>query len=135
MNTIKIIRVPVPSPTLFPHNTTNCYLIGNDKETLLVDAGYDQLETKIILEQTIIENRLATPKTIILTHSHPDHAPGIRQLMEWAPNVYCHQLEKQSTLDAISPWKKLSFLNDGDILKVAEEEIKIIHARDIQLVN
>lgn len=127
-NEIKIIRVPVPTPTLLPHTTTNCYLIGNEKECLLVDAGFDQPDTKLELENVLKENGLATPRTIILTHSHPDHAPGVRQLIEWDPDVYCHLLEKQSTLDVISPWKELSFLYDGDILKVADEEIRIIHA-------
>lgn len=127
-NDIKIIRVPIPTPTLLPHTTTNCYLIGNDQESLLIDAGYDQLETKKELEKVIKENGLATPRTIILTHSHPDHAPGVRQLTEWSPTVYCHQFEKQTTLDAISPWNKISFLNEGDIVKVAGEEIRIIHA-------
>ncbi|MGX6443224.1 MBL fold metallo-hydrolase [Neobacillus sp. K501] len=125
---IKVIRVPIPTPTLFPHTTTNSYLIGNGQECILVDAGYDKPETRIELEKSINEHKLAQPQKIILTHSHPDHAPGVRQLMEWEPVVYCHQLENQTTLDAISPWEKLSFLNDGDIIKVADEEVKIIHA-------
>jgi glyoxylase-like metal-dependent hydrolase (beta-lactamase superfamily II) len=124
---IKIIRVPIPTPTLLPHFTTNCYLIGNERESLLVDAGYDQNETRNELEKAIKETGFATPKSIILTHSHPDHAPGVRQLTHWSPTVYCHQLEKQATLDAILPWTDLYFLNDGDLFKVAGEEITIIH--------
>ena len=127
-NNFKIIRIPIPSPTLLPFTATNSYLIGNDQESVLVDAGYDQQETKIELEQAIKEYSLATPKSIILTHSHPDHAPGVRQLMDWSPTVYCHQLEKQATLTAISPWNTVSFLTDGDIFKVADVEITIIHA-------
>jgi endoribonuclease LACTB2 len=127
-NDLKIIRVPIPSPTLLPYTATNCYLIGNDQESILVDAGYDQQETRIELERAIIENKLAAPKSIILTHSHPDHAPGVRQLMDWSPAVYCHQNEKQAALAAISPWTNLSFLNDGDIIRIADEEITVIHA-------
>lgn len=128
MKTLKIIRVPIPTPTLLPHTTTNCYLIGNNKECLLVDAGYDQQETKVELENVIKENGLAIPQTVILTHSHPDHAPGVRQLTAWNPTVYCHHNEKQATLAAISPWNDLTFLNEGDIFKVVDEEITIIHA-------
>jgi endoribonuclease LACTB2 len=125
---LKIIRVPIPSPTLLPFTATNCYLIGNDQESILVDAGYDQQETKTELERAIKENGLATPKSIILTHSHPDHAPGVRQLLNWSPTVYCHHHEKQATISAISPWNDVSFLNDQDIFTVADEEITIIHA-------
>jgi ribonuclease/clavin/mitogillin len=125
---LKIIRVPIPSPTLLPYTATNCYLIGNDQECLLVDAGYNQQETRRELERAILENNLAIPKSIILTHSHPDHVPGVRQLIDWSPTVYCHHHEKQATLTAISPWNNLSFLTDEDIFKVADEEITIIHA-------
>ncbi|MGG3466931.1 MBL fold metallo-hydrolase [Neobacillus pocheonensis] len=125
---LKIVRVPISTPTLLPHTTTNCYLIGNNQESILIDAGFDQPNTIIDLEKAIKENGLAKPKTIILTHSHPDHAPGVRQLVDWNPTVYCHPLEKQATLDAIYPFSNLSLLNDGDIFSVAGEDISIIHA-------
>ncbi|WP_066062329.1 MBL fold metallo-hydrolase [Neobacillus soli] len=128
LNHLKIIRVPIPTPTLLPHTTTNCYLIGNNQESILVDAGYDKVETKIELERAIRENDFAIPNSIILTHSHPDHAPGVRQLTDWTPVVYCHHLEKQATLTVISPWNEISFLNDNDSIKVAGEDINIIHA-------
>lgn len=124
----KIIRVPISTPTLLPHFTTNCYLIGNNQESILIDAGFDQPDTKVDLNKAVIENGLAIPKQIILTHSHPDHAPGVRQLIDWDPVVYCHPVEKQSTLEAISPWTKLSYLNDGDLMTIADKEITIIHA-------
>jgi endoribonuclease LACTB2 len=125
---LKIIRIPIPTPTLWPHTTTNCYLIGNEQESLLVDAGYDQQETRVVLEKAIKENGIAKPKSIILTHSHSDHAPGVRQLMDWAPLVYCHKKESQAIRAAISPVNKLSFLNDEDSLRVADEVISVIHA-------
>ncbi|WP_042457101.1 MBL fold metallo-hydrolase [Neobacillus dielmonensis] len=127
-NELKIIRVPIHTPTILPHTTTNCYLIGNEQECLLVDAGYDVPETKQLLEKAIAENKLAVPKTIVLTHSHPDHAPGVRQLTDWGPTVYCHREEEQTSLDAISPWSKIAFLDDGDLLTIGNEKITILHA-------
>ncbi|WP_227937718.1 MBL fold metallo-hydrolase [Alkalihalobacillus deserti] len=125
--TIKIIRVPIQTPTLWPHTETNCYLIGNDKESLLVDAGYDHQTTKKELERAILENSLAKPKSIILTHSHPDHALGVRQLIDWSPIVYCHNDEKQAIMAAISPVNELSILNDDDIIRIAGLDITVIH--------
>lgn len=127
-NQLKIIRVPIPTPTLLPHFTTNGYLIGNENESILVDAGYDQPETRTELDEALKRNGIAIPHAIILTHSHPDHAPGVRQLMDWNPVIYCHQNEKQATLSAISPVDKVSFLNDGDVMHVGGEEIQVIHA-------
>lgn len=127
-NQLKIIRVPIPTPTLLPHTTTNGYIIGNKRESILVDAGYDQPETRKELEQALQKHDMAVPHAIILTHSHPDHAPGVRQLFDWNPTVYCHQHEEQPILSAISPWDDVSFLNDGDHLQIAGEEIEVIHA-------
>jgi endoribonuclease LACTB2 len=125
---LKIIRIPIPTPTLWPHTSTNCYLIGNEHESILLDAGYDQPETKQGLEDAIAQHNLATPRVILLTHFHPDHAPGVRQLVDWEPSILCHVKEKQAILDAIAPIKTVSALNDGDELTVAGVSLKIIHA-------
>ncbi|OLO36327.1 hypothetical protein BTR23_15765 [Alkalihalophilus pseudofirmus] len=124
---VKILRVPVPTPTLYPHTTTNCYVIGNERESILVDAGYDRKETRVEIEKVVNTNNLAQPKAIILTHSHRDHAPGVRQFIDWSPVVFCHENEKQEIKEAISPVTQLSFLKDGDIIKVGNTEIIIIH--------
>jgi len=127
-NPIKIVRVPISTPTLWPNTTTNCYLIGNKQESILVDAGYDQEITKEELNKALKENDLAIPKSIILTHSHRDHAPGVRQLMDWSPIIYCHPKEKQAILKAIFPVHAVSMLNDGDVIHIADLEIMIIHS-------
>jgi len=126
-NEVKVIRVPIPTPTLWPHTATNSYLIGNKFESILVDAGYDQQATKKELEKALKENGLAIPKSIILTHAHPDHAPGVRQLMDWSPIIYCHEREKEAVLAAIFPVNELSTLNEGDVLKIADTELAVIH--------
>lgn len=124
---IKIVQVPVPTPTLYPHTTTNCYLIGNEKESLLVDAGYDRKETRDKIKKAINENNLAQPRAVVLTHSHRDHAPGVRQFRDWAPTVYCHKDEKQDILKAISPITSISCLQDGATLRIADVDLTIIH--------
>lgn len=126
-DTIKVIRVPIPTPTLLPHTTTNAYLIGNEKESILVDAGYDTEDTRKLLEWEIKKHDLATPKRIILTHAHPDHAPGVRMLMHWMPTILCHPNEKEQVLSAISPWKEITHIEDKDFLKVNGEEIIVMH--------
>lgn len=128
VNSLKILRVPIPTPTLWPHASTNCYLIGNEHESILLDAGYNQPETKQGLAEVITKHGLATPNRILLTHFHPDHAPGVLQLMDWKATILCHEKEKQAILDAIAPIKAVSVLNDGEELTVAGVTLKIIHA-------
>jgi endoribonuclease LACTB2 len=124
---LKIIRVPIPTPTLWPHTSTNCYLIGNEHESMLLDAGYNQPETKQGLEKAIAEHMLATPRVIVLTHYHPDHAPGVRQLADWEPTILCHVNEKQAILDGIAPLKEVCTLNDEHELTVAGVKVKALH--------
>jgi glyoxylase-like metal-dependent hydrolase (beta-lactamase superfamily II) len=125
---IKVIRVAIPTPTLWPHTSTNCYVIGNEQESILADAGYDQAVTKSELDKALNEHNLAQPKGIVLTHHHPDHAPGVRQLTEWSAPIYCHALEEQKMREVIGPNTNLSFLKDGDSLLVAGHKVEILHA-------
>lgn len=127
MGNLKIVRVPIPTPTLWPHKTTNCYLIGNENESLLVDTGYDQEETKIELEKTLLITGLAKPKSIILTHYHLDHAPGVKQLLHWEPTVYCHPNELEEIGKVVSPLNTISTLEEGDVYKVDNETVDILH--------
>lgn len=126
-NELQVIRVPLTTPTLYPHTTANAFLIGNSEESILFDTGYDNEETKEKLESVIKENNLATPKAIIISHYHPDHAPGVRQLEHWSPVVYCHPKEEAQVREAISPVTNIALVNDGDILTIANEKMEVIH--------
>lgn len=124
---IKVVRVPIETPTLWPHTTTNSYLIGNEEESLLIDAGYDKQETKTEIERALQSYHLAIPKKIVLTHSHIDHAPGVKQLTDWKPIVYCHSLEKTAIEKAIYPYDRIQLLNDNDKLTIAGTDLIVIH--------
>ncbi|SET37121.1 Glyoxylase, beta-lactamase superfamily II [Salinibacillus kushneri] len=125
---IKIVRIPIKAPTLWPNTDSNSYLIGNEKETLLIDAGYDMAETKIAIENTIQQHQMAPPHSVVLTHYHQDHAPGVRQLNHILTKAYCHVKEFNEIKTAISPIQEIEQLVDGTILKVAERDIQILHS-------
>lgn len=127
MGNLKIVRVPIPSPTLWPHHTTNCYLVGNEKDSILIDAGYHQEETKIELEKVLLMTGIAQPKAILLTHYHPDHAPGVNQLLHWNPIIYCHSLELENMRSAISPIENISTLSDQETVLVDYETVTVLH--------
>ena len=127
-NEIQIIRIPVPSPTLWPHATTNCYLIGNKKTCILIDAGYNQLETKEVIESVLQTHDLAKPEKIILTHHHHDHALGVEQLKDWHAKIYCHQDEYTAITKLLPNNNNLHTLGEEDLLIVDTLLIEIIHA-------
>lgn len=127
MKNLQIVRVPIPTPTLWPYQTTNCYLIGNENESILVDAGYDQEETFIELEKVLLLTGMKRPHSIVLTHYHPDHAPGVKQLLEWNATVFCHNDELESIQTAISSVCHVERLIDQEQFLIDNEAVTILH--------
>ncbi|WP_194841266.1 MBL fold metallo-hydrolase [Salinibacillus xinjiangensis] len=126
-NQIRIIRIPISTPTLYPNTETNSYLIGNEEESLLVDAGYDQVDTIREVEKAIQDHDMVAPKRILLTHYHPDHAPGVRQLQHFSPTVLCHQKELEQIKEAIHPLTHIQTVHDGENIQIDGVNITIIH--------
>lgn len=127
MKNLKIVRVPIPTPTLWPHQTTNCYLIGTEKESILVDAGYDQEVTRTELQKALQMTGMAQPQSIILTHYHPDHAPGVNQLSEWNPTIYCHSYEFEAIQRTISPTSHLETVSVEEPFLIDQHKINLLH--------
>lgn len=124
----KMIRIPVPSPTLWPHVTTNCYLIGNKKNCILIDAGYNQPKTKEVIESVLRAHNMDKPEKIILTHHHHDHTLGVEQLKDWHAQIYCHQEEYTAIAKLLPSINNLHTLGEDDLLIVDTLVIEIIHA-------
>ena len=76
------ICFPVRTPTKPPATHTNCYLIYNSREILVIDPGSPYEDEQIALadciDDLISEGRIV--REIILTHVHPDHVAGVNAL-------------------------------------------------------
>lgn len=77
------ICFPVRTPTKPPATHTNCYLIYNSREILIIDPGSPYEEEQAALagcvDELMAEGR--TIREIILTHKHPDHVGGVNALL------------------------------------------------------
>ena len=76
------ICFPVRTPTKPPATHTNCYLIYNSQQILVIDPGspYEEEQRALAsaIDDLIREGRAV--REIILTHMHPDHVGGVNSL-------------------------------------------------------
>ncbi len=117
---------------------TNCYMVRSGEEVILIDVGFprEALEVaELLLERGWI------PKYIVATHGHFDHVMGVdairRRLKREIP-LYVHIADVELLARAGEALKKYfgiemdpprpnHLLEDGEILRVGELEIQVIH--------
>jgi hydroxyacylglutathione hydrolase len=75
---------------------TNCYIIHNEGNALIIDPGGNPEKVMALMEDLIL-----TPKAILLTHAHFDHIGAVQELREkYQIDVYLHSEEKNWLQDA-----------------------------------
>lgn len=117
----------------------NTYVVFNEnKNAFLIDPGnFSDEETKK-LNQFIADNELKI-RNILLTHAHIDHVLGLQKAFDhYKVQVLMHELDQEvldrNPLDAnrfgffFKPFEgEISYLKENDILKLDEDEFKILH--------
>ena len=114
----------------------NCYLIEDEKsgEAAIVDPGwYDEVIT------SVLESKNINLKYVLLTHGHFDHILGVYGLQhEDGAKVVIHQKDAEHLLDPKKSLCEGNFpepqypvnaditVKDGDVLKLGDEEIKVM---------
>ena len=100
------ICFPVRTPTKPPATHTNCYLIYNSREILVIDPASpyedEQQALAACVDDLIAEGR--TVSEMILTHLHADHVGGVNALnshIEDPVNVAAHQYTAEALGDHV----------------------------------
>jgi glyoxylase-like metal-dependent hydrolase (beta-lactamase superfamily II) len=76
---VRIERVLAPNPGPFTLEGTNTWLVG-DGPVAIIDPGPDVASHRDAV--LVAAARIGEAKVILLTHHHPDHAPGAAALAE-----------------------------------------------------
>lgn len=118
----------------------NTYVLYNDKkDCIIIDPGCYFPEEKNELKSFILKNGL-TAKLLLNTHCHLDHVFGNKFIAEtFDLTLQIHKLEEAmlqmapaSGLMFNMPFDnyrgKFIFLDEGDIIKLGEDELEIIFA-------
>ncbi|WP_156290732.1 MBL fold metallo-hydrolase [Oceanobacillus salinisoli] len=98
---------------------TNCYIVLNGKDALIIDPGGDANQ---IIEVLNAQN--ASPKAILLTHAHFDHIGAVEELRSYFNiEVYLHDNEKDWLGDAALN-RSLAFIGNPVQTAHAEHDLK-----------
>ena len=103
---------------------TNCYMLWEDKECVLVDPGFEPEE---ILEQVRCKGK--TLAAILLTHGHFDHVGAVKQIaQEIGCPVYIHR--EDVTLPSRHTNGEIYHTHtygEGDVVTAAGMTFTVIH--------
>ena len=120
---------PVRTPTKPPATHTNCYLIYNSSEILILDPGSpyedEQHALAACIDELISEGRQV--REIVLTHLHPDHVGGVNSLrahlggsVQVAAHIETAQGLSDITVDRL--------IHDKETIKLDSDPQIILHA-------
>ena len=113
-------RIVAPNPGPFTGPGTNTYLVGID-EVAVIDPGPDD---KRHIDAIIGASMKERVRWVLLTHTHPDHAPGTARLVKATGAevlAYGKRLDKDVTvtIDRV--------IGDGDTIEGTEFGLQALH--------
>lgn len=114
-------RITAPNPGMMTGPGTNSYLVGTG-EVAVIDTGMSHAAHLDAIEQA----GAGAIKWILITHAHPDHSPGARELSQrtGAP-VYAHPTRLQGIRD--KDFYADEYLNESDIINAADFSLRCLH--------
>ncbi|MGV8058709.1 MAG: MBL fold metallo-hydrolase [Smithellaceae bacterium] len=96
---------------LFSSSGGNCYYIGGDNGSILIDAGVSAKRIEIAMNQMAINP--SSIDAIFVTHEHTDHVNGLRVL---ASRLGCEVYSSEGTLQKLHAMGHLSARFKTDVI-------------------
>ena len=114
---MRVERVLAPNPSLFTGPGTNTYVISSAGDAIVLDPG-PIIDRHLASIETALD--ALVPTAVIVTHTHPDHAP--------AANVLGARLGVPVLGHSPGPeFEPSATLADGDVVSVGEVDLHAIH--------
>ena len=115
--TVSVRRILAPNPGIFTGPGTNTYVAVSEDECVIIDPGpIDGSHQDAIMEQAAE----LQPRAVIVTHTHPDHAPLANPLAgELGVPAYGH-----SAGPDFDPDRRL---RDGDRVRFGRTALDVLH--------
>ena len=115
-----IKRITAGNGSVFTGPGTNTYLVGNENVTV-IDPGpamEEHIEAILRASKNI--------KQILVTHTHPDHSPGVR-LLKKELDIPAYGMITSSSKNQDKTFHPERILLDGELLKENEYSLEVIH--------
>ncbi|MGH2723092.1 MAG: MBL fold metallo-hydrolase [Actinomycetota bacterium] len=111
MAVTRVVRVLAPNPGPFTLEGTNTWVVG-EGPSIVIDPGPDDAGHILAVLEA------AEPvRAVVLTHHHPDHAPGAARLSEAA----------QAPVLAMRPEGREQPLRGGDVVEAGSARLRAVH--------
>ncbi len=103
---------------------TNCYILWEGREALILDPGYDAGRIMAQLERLDVSLR-----AIVLTHAHFDHVGAVKELLAaCACPVYLHPADKTLPQKiTLGPLPETKALCEGETVEAGEISLEVLH--------
>jgi glyoxylase-like metal-dependent hydrolase (beta-lactamase superfamily II) len=114
-------RIVAPNPGPFTGPGTNTYLVGID-EVAVIDPGPDDAGHVDAIVGASMKERV---RWVLLTHTHPDHAPATARLVKATGAEIVAFAKKDKDDSGIVPDR---LVGDGDTIEGTEFGLDVLHA-------
>ena len=113
-------RITAGNGSVFTGPGTNTYLVGKEEVTV-IDPGPAMQE-----HIDVITAAAPNIKQILVTHTHPDHSPGVRLLKEKL-DVPAYGVLTNSSKNQDQTFNPERILDDGEVFQEEEFSIEVVH--------
>lgn len=112
------------NPGIMTGPGTNTYLVGTE-EPILIDTGAGHTLYEENLKAALDEAGLPPPRTVLITHSHPDHLGGAESILRISPGARFHKFPRPEGGEPFDvPFTTLA---DGLVFETAGATLETIH--------
>jgi ribonuclease/clavin/mitogillin len=120
----RVIRILGGNPSKYTLQGTNTYLIGTGPNRTLLDTGHG-IPVWINSIKQVLKDENAQVNKVILTHWHPDHVGGVKDIRELVPNV---ELRKHKPGEGWDGAENIQGFEDGDVFETEGATLKAVHS-------
>ena len=113
----RVIRILGGNPSKFTLQGTNTYLVGKGPKRILIDTGIGNRIWPPSLQKALADEN-ATIDRVILTHWHPDHVGGVKDVLTHAPEAKVYKNRPEAGQEAIT---------DGQVFETEGATLKAFH--------